>query len=124
MATTTPLLRLPPELILRISNHLTTAELGYCRRACKQIEHNLFNSFAREFFTKRQFMIEEPSLETLVGIANHKSLAPFLQGQSSFICLRQQCSTDIAQKSSLALMPFLRIIRLPGVQITSLETCC
>lgn len=83
MATVAHLLRLPPELMLRISTSLTTTELGNFRLACKQVEANLFESFAREFFTKRQFMVEKVSLEALVGIANHKTLAPYLTGNKA-----------------------------------------
>jgi hypothetical protein len=83
MATTANLLRLPPELMCRIcsSSNLTTHELACFRLTCKQVETNLFESFAREFFTKRQFMLEEVSIEALVGIANHKTLAPYLKGK-------------------------------------------
>jgi hypothetical protein len=52
------ILDLPPELLLRVSQDLTTPELGSLRRSCKIIEQALFKSFAKEFFTKRQFMIE------------------------------------------------------------------
>ncbi|KAK5173935.1 uncharacterized protein LTR77_002616 [Saxophila tyrrhenica] len=79
MASAAEILRLPPELVLRVSSYLTTTELGSLRATCKQIEAHIFDSFAREFFTKRQFMIEQVSLEALVGIANHKTLAPYLQ---------------------------------------------
>jgi len=72
------LLDLPPELLLRISSLLTTPELGRFRQSCKQIEKALFKDFAREFFTKRQFMLEHVSLEALVGIANHPTLSTFL----------------------------------------------
>ena len=72
------LLQLPPELLLRVSSQLTTPELGHLRRTCKQIENALFGSFAREFFTKKQFMIEEVSLQALVDIANHPTLSPLL----------------------------------------------
>ncbi|KAK3716313.1 hypothetical protein LTR37_006463 [Vermiconidia calcicola] len=78
MASAADILRLPPELVLRVSSNLNTPDLGAFRRTCKQIETNLFESFAREFFTKRQFMIEHVSLAALVGIANHKTLAPYL----------------------------------------------
>jgi hypothetical protein len=81
MANIADLLRLPPELMLRISTHLTTQELACFRLTCKQVETNLFESFAREFFTKRQFMLEEVSLRALVGISNHKTLAPYLKGK-------------------------------------------
>lgn len=72
------LLHLPPELLLRISWHLTTPELGSLRRTCKQIENALFASFAREFFTKKQFMLEQVSLQALVDIANHPTLSAWL----------------------------------------------
>lgn len=75
----THILNLPPELIVRIASYLTTPELGPFRASCVQIEKYLFNSFAREFFTKRQFMIEHESLEALEGIANHPGLASSLQ---------------------------------------------
>jgi hypothetical protein len=80
MATTPTLLKLPPELIIRISTHFTTPELGDFRGTCRYIESSLFDSFAKEFFTKRQFMLEYVSLEALVGIANHKLLSSRLQG--------------------------------------------
>lgn len=86
MATVAHLLRLPPELMLRISADLNTIDLGKFRLSCKQVETNLFDSFAREFFTKRQFMIENVSLEALVGIANHKTLAPYLSGNKIPMC--------------------------------------
>jgi hypothetical protein len=81
MANTADLLSLPPELMIRISSNLTTHELACFRHTCKQVETNLFESFAREFFTKRQFMLEEVSIQALVGIANHKTLAPYLKGK-------------------------------------------
>jgi hypothetical protein len=81
MANTANLLRLPPELMLRCSSHLTTHELACFRLTCHQVENALWDSFAREFFTKKQFMLEECSLEALVGISNHKTLAPYLKGE-------------------------------------------
>jgi hypothetical protein len=76
-----PLLGIPPELLLRISSYVSTVDLGSLRRTCKQVEGRLFRSFAREFFTIRRFMIEQVSLEALVGIANHKTLGPHLTGE-------------------------------------------
>lgn len=81
MAVTLPLLRLPSELLLRVSSYVDTVDLGSLRLTCKQIETSLFNSFAREFFTTRRFMIEQVSLEALVGIANHVALGPHLTGE-------------------------------------------
>ncbi|KAK6000310.1 hypothetical protein QM012_003942 [Aureobasidium pullulans] len=69
------LLDLPPELLLRISAFLTTSELGKSRLTSKNIEAVLFDSFAREFFTKKQFMLEQISLQALIDISNHPTLA-------------------------------------------------
>lgn len=76
-----PILELPQELILRVAAYLNTVELGALRRTCHGIETSLFDSFAREFFTKRQFMLEQNSLEALVGIADHPTLSPYLTGK-------------------------------------------
>lgn len=65
---------LPQEVLVRIASFLTTAELGPFRRTCKQVEAKLFNTFALEFFTKRQFMLEHESLQALVGISRHPGL--------------------------------------------------
>jgi hypothetical protein len=83
MANTANLLCLLLELMLHISSHLTTHELACFRLTCKQVETNLFESFAYEFFTKHQLMLEEVSIQALVGISNHKTLAPYLRGKVS-----------------------------------------
>lgn len=75
MATLSPMLTLPPELLLRISTYLTTPQLGCFRQSCKGVETALFKDFAKEFFTKRQFMIEHVSLQALVDIANYPTLS-------------------------------------------------
>ncbi|KAI4834437.1 hypothetical protein E4T44_08077 [Aureobasidium sp. EXF-8845] len=72
------LVDLPPELLLRVSAFLTTSELGNFRLTSKPIESALFDKFAREFFTKKQFMLEQPSLQALVDISNHPTLASSL----------------------------------------------
>ncbi len=69
------ILSLPPELIIRVAAPLTTPELGNFRRSCQYVERSVFDSFSREFFTKRQFMFEHVSLQALVDIANHKTLS-------------------------------------------------
>ncbi|KAI4736554.1 hypothetical protein E4T50_12951 [Aureobasidium sp. EXF-12298] len=68
------LVDLPPELLLRVSAFLTTTELGNLRLTSKPIESVLFDNFAREFFTKKQFMLEQPSLQALIDISNHPTL--------------------------------------------------
>lgn len=79
MASTTPpngaLTQLSPEMLVRVASFLTTAEVGPLRQTCRLIETKLFVDFARESFSKRQFMIEHESLEALVGISRHPGLA-------------------------------------------------
>ncbi|KAI6896985.1 hypothetical protein KC318_g10422 [Hortaea werneckii] len=95
------LLQLPPELLLRTSDHLTTSELGHLRLTCKAIESTLFDTFAKEFFTKRQFMVEHVSLQALLDIANHPTLSQWLtQVIIGADVLRG--SSDIAHRSSCA----------------------
>lgn len=72
------LLQMPPELLLRISDHLTTKELGHFRSSCRHVESVLFDTFAKEFFSKRQFMLEDVSLQVLVAIAKHPTLSRWL----------------------------------------------
>lgn len=63
---------IPLEVLLQITSNLTTPEYGNLRRTCKHIEETLFSSFAREFFTKRQFMLTEFSLQALVNISKSR----------------------------------------------------
>ena len=98
MSTAPDLLRLPPELMLRISAYLTTVELGNLRLSCKDVERNLFKSFALEFFSKRQFMVERVSLDALAGIANHPTLAPYLNGKCLSGVQSEDDQTDNMQR--------------------------
>ncbi|OTB08246.1 hypothetical protein M426DRAFT_317366 [Hypoxylon sp. CI-4A] len=68
---------MPWEVIRHITSYLTTTELGNLRRVCQHLEKTLFSSFATEFFTKRQFMRTEFSLQTLLEISLSR-LAPYL----------------------------------------------
>ncbi|RYP47503.1 hypothetical protein DL768_006475 [Monosporascus sp. mg162] len=71
------LLSMPLEVLLHISSYLTTPEYGLLRLVCKHLEASFFNSFAKEFFSKRQFMFTEFSLQALVDISRSR-LAPTL----------------------------------------------
>ncbi|KAL0943271.1 F-box domain-containing protein [Colletotrichum truncatum] len=70
--TASPFNKVPLEVLLRISSHLTTPELGSLRLTCRSIEKSLFNTFMKEFFTKRQFMLTEFSLQALVDISKSR----------------------------------------------------
>ncbi|KAK5110933.1 hypothetical protein LTR62_005471 [Meristemomyces frigidus] len=76
MATATQfILALPTELIIRISDFLNTESYGKLRLSCKSLNNTVFDTFAKEFFTKRQFMLEQVSLDALVGISKHPALS-------------------------------------------------
>jgi hypothetical protein len=66
---------IPLEILLCITSNLPTRDLGSLRRTCKHVESSLFNTFSREFFTKKQFMLSEESLQALVDISNHPRLS-------------------------------------------------
>lgn len=71
----TGLLTIPLELIVAVSAHLTTPDLGSLRLTCKQVEKSLFEWFSNEFFTKKQFMLTHESLQTLIDISKHVSFS-------------------------------------------------
>lgn len=66
------LLSVPLEVLLRITDHLTTPELGYLRVSCKHMENMLFHTFSEEFFSRKQFMLLEFSLQGLVDISKSR----------------------------------------------------
>ncbi|KAK4244539.1 hypothetical protein C7999DRAFT_35100 [Corynascus novoguineensis] len=73
------LVQMPLEILLRITYFLTTPDLGSVRLTCRALERSLFNSFAHEFFRKKQFMVTTDSLQALIDISQHPTLSPFLK---------------------------------------------
>ncbi|KFY23784.1 hypothetical protein V493_05638 [Pseudogymnoascus sp. VKM F-4281 (FW-2241)] len=69
---------MPLEVFLQISSYLSTPDLGSLRRTCKHAEASLSETFAREFFSKRQFMRSETSLQVLIDISNHQKFSQYL----------------------------------------------
>ncbi|KAI0840742.1 hypothetical protein F5Y06DRAFT_294005 [Hypoxylon sp. FL0890] len=67
-----PLLRVPVEVTVEIASYLTTPDYSTLRLVCKGIEDKLFESFARELFSRRQFMFSEFSLQALVDISKSR----------------------------------------------------
>ncbi|KAI8932728.1 hypothetical protein NX059_010219 [Plenodomus lindquistii] len=65
------LLTIPLELLVAVSTHLSTPDLASLRLTCKQVEKSLYEWFSEEFFTKKQFMLTYPSLQTLIDISKH-----------------------------------------------------
>ncbi|ELR08963.1 hypothetical protein VC83_05960 [Pseudogymnoascus destructans] len=70
--------QMPLEVFLEVSSYLSTPDLGSLRLTCKYAEASLFETFGREFFSKRQFMLSETSLQVLIDISNHQRLSQFL----------------------------------------------
>ncbi|KAF2675762.1 hypothetical protein K458DRAFT_425230 [Lentithecium fluviatile CBS 122367] len=76
----TSLMGMPLELLVHIiATYLPTKDLGALRLTSKYLEKALFDTFAKEFFTKKQFMLSTPSLDVLVRISKHAALAPFVK---------------------------------------------
>ena len=79
MAEMASILTIPLELLVSISSHLPTSDLAAFRLTCQHVEKSLYNWFSGEFFTKKQFMITQPSLQTLIDISKHASLSKKLK---------------------------------------------
>jgi hypothetical protein len=73
------LVQIPLEVLIRITHHISTTDLGNVRLSCKALEQGLFNFFAHEFFRKKQFMVLSESLQALIDISKHPNLSPFLR---------------------------------------------
>ncbi|KAK1453175.1 F-box domain-containing protein [Colletotrichum melonis] len=67
-----PFNKVPLEVLIRISDQLSTPDLGSLRLTCRSIEQSMFNMFMKEFFTQRQFMLTEFSLQTLIDISKSR----------------------------------------------------
>ncbi|KFH41659.1 hypothetical protein ACRE_076170 [Hapsidospora chrysogenum ATCC 11550] len=64
--------RLPLELLLQITSSLPTRDLGHMRLTCRAIENMLLNTFAEEFFSRKQFMLSFFSLNALIDISKSR----------------------------------------------------
>lgn len=71
-AQTCGLLKIPPEILDRITWHLTTTEYCNLRLTSKAVEQALFFKFTSEFFTRKQFMVSEFSLKALKDISKSR----------------------------------------------------
>ncbi|CAK7271362.1 hypothetical protein SEPCBS119000_004566 [Sporothrix epigloea] len=71
--------RLPVELLLRITHHLKTTELCAVRLCSRSLESALRHSFVLEFFQRKQFMLTDFSLQTLLAIARHPVMSQALR---------------------------------------------
>ncbi|KAI7780656.1 hypothetical protein LA080_015815 [Diaporthe eres] len=75
MSQTSQLVKLPRELLDNVTSSLPTQDFNALRLACKELETQLWEYWANCFFKKRQFMIDEFSLQTLVDISRHEALS-------------------------------------------------
>lgn len=70
--------KLPRELLDGIASFLPTRDFNNLRLSCKQVENLLFPYWANCFFTIRQFMISDFSLNALLAISRHPVLSTYL----------------------------------------------
>ncbi|ODA76396.1 hypothetical protein RJ55_08242 [Drechmeria coniospora] len=66
------LLSLPLEVLARVAASLPTADFGSLRLSCRSVERKLHAVFAHDFFTKKQFMVTENSLQALHDISESR----------------------------------------------------
>ncbi|OAQ65004.2 F-box domain-containing protein [Pochonia chlamydosporia 170] len=69
---TCPMRKIPLEVLLRITHHLSTPDLGSLRLTSRSLEQSLYTTFVNEFFTRKQFMITEDSLQALIDISKSR----------------------------------------------------
>lgn len=67
-----PILKIPLEILLRITHHLTTPDLGNLRLTSQHFYRSLDPTFIKEFFTTKQFMITDDSLQALIDISKSR----------------------------------------------------
>ncbi|KAK7408606.1 hypothetical protein QQX98_009254 [Neonectria punicea] len=67
-----PFQKVPLEVLLRITYFLKTPELGNVRLTCRSIEQSLYTTFTQEFFTRKQFMLSDVSLQALIDISKSR----------------------------------------------------
>lgn len=75
---TSYLIKAPVEVLAQIASYLETPDYCALRLTCKHVEAALFHPFAKEFFTRRQFMLTEFSLQALLDISKSR-LAPSVE---------------------------------------------
>ncbi|KAK1253244.1 hypothetical protein MKX07_001321 [Trichoderma sp. CBMAI-0711] len=101
------LVKIPPEILDRITRHLTTTEYCKLRLTSKAVEHALFSKFASEFFTRKQFMVSEFSLKALRDISKSRLAGCLRQvhlGLDEVEPLVLYASTGVAAMESLRLL--------------------
>ncbi|KAI6784881.1 uncharacterized protein J7T54_007975 [Emericellopsis cladophorae] len=119
--TACPIKAIPVEILLTITQYLTTPELCSLRLSCKVIEDSIWNSFTEEFFSSKQFMLSPFSLHALIRISQSR-LADKIR------CL--QIGTDQilplepnrADMTSASLDRYLQVNNLYAAQVMLLRT--
>jgi hypothetical protein len=104
------LLGLPLEVLLNITVYLDTPSYGNLRRACTAMEKNTFESFAKEFFSTKQFMVTSFSLQALLDISQHPTLSKYV---FAILELLKPCTID----QSFCVCALLRnpLLNCPGL---------
>ncbi|CAK7563862.1 MAG: hypothetical protein SEPTF4163_001741 [Sporothrix epigloea] len=71
--------RLPVELVLRITRHLKSTDLCAVRLCSRALECALRHFFLHEFFRRKQFMLTDFSLQSLLAIAQTPGVSQTLR---------------------------------------------
>lgn len=114
---THPILKVPLEILLRITSHLLTPDLGRLRLTSQHFYRSLDPTFIKEFFTKKQFMITDGSLQALIDISNSR-LGPCLR----FLQIGLDRFPENAARGSADQARGARAYQLSGNQFTLLST--
>lgn len=75
----TSLHSLPVELVCQIFDRLDIPDIFNFRLVCRDVHSKTFDTFAKQFFTMKQFMLSSFSLQALTDISQHKPLSPYMQ---------------------------------------------
>ncbi|PSR81250.1 hypothetical protein BD289DRAFT_44170 [Coniella lustricola] len=70
---------LPRELLDRVASFLPTTDFSNLRLSCRAVESKVFPYWSNSFIRKKQFMISELSLKTLLAISEHPTLSRCLK---------------------------------------------
>ncbi|CAK7274589.1 hypothetical protein SEPCBS119000_006251 [Sporothrix epigloea] len=97
--------RLPVELLLRVTRHLKTTDLCAVRQCSRTLESALHHFFLQEFFQRKQFMLTEYSLQTLLDMARHPVISQTLRrvsiGLEEYCVVNQEYPEDEQQAAFL-----------------------
>ncbi|KAI3392868.1 hypothetical protein diail_5043 [Diaporthe ilicicola] len=69
---------LPKELLDQVLENLAAQDINDLRLSCREFRGRTFSFWAKTYFSKRQFMVDLYSLQTLLEITRHRELSKVL----------------------------------------------